>query len=87
MFWVNLGTVLERRMNWGSGRDKVRAILVWVLSADCDLGRGIWYGRRCLEKSSWVKVYVGGETVHLLEVVKVVKLVWGGGGGRNGVGG
>ena len=55
------------------GRDAMRArLVVWVLSADCDLGREIWYGRRCLEKSSWVKVCLGGsglcggDTVHLL---------------------
>ena len=38
----------EKAEGLSEGRDDARARLEGcALSADCDLGRGIWYGRRC----------------------------------------
>ena len=54
----------ENEEGLSEGREEVWARLVGCIrSQDCDLGRGIWYGRGCWGKSSWRKVCCGGGQV------------------------
>ena len=51
----------ENEEGLSEGRYEVRARLVdCIRSQDCDIGRGIWFGRGCWGKSSWRKVCCGG---------------------------